>query len=224
METRRRGRGGRSFARQERFGRGGGGGGGQNRWLNRREAVPSRTWTPTSPSKTGRKDGTHRSGSRTTASRPPRVGPSSSLLTAPVELPTPLVAPVEQGALKRKATSPLMPRQTPTRRPISPTTPPRWELAHARVKGRFRDYITPPLETIEPLSCRWQQLPKEMDKVNIGLVDEGSRSTLVITHLHGELYQQVVIDRRVDNDICHLLLRYVFFLTTLFHIFFFFNL
>ena len=177
-------------------------------------AVPSGTRTPTWPSKTGGKDATYRSGSWTTASRPPPVRPSTPLLTAPVELPMPLVTLVERVALKRKALR-LMPRQTPSIRPTSRTMPPCWELAHAQIKGMFRDYITPPLETIEellhePPSCRWQQLPMEMGKINIGLVDEDTRSTLVITHLHGDLYQQVVIDRRVDNNTGHLLLRSVF--------------
>ena len=80
--------------------------GNQKRWVNRRERVTSGTWTPTSPE---RKNATHRSDCLKTASRPPPVGPSSLRLTAPVELPTPLVYPVEQVALKRKATPPLMP-------------------------------------------------------------------------------------------------------------------
>ena len=77
-------------------------------------------------------------------------------------------------------------------RPTDPTSPTRWELAHSRIKGRFKNYITPPLEIIadwprEPPSRRWQQLPKDVGKVNIGLVDETKTSTLIITALHGEL-------------------------------------
>ena len=103
-------------------------------------------------------------------------------------------APVEQVALKRKAISPSTPRQMQTTRPTSATTPPCWELAHTRIQGTFREHITPPLKTIEdlprePPSRRWQHLPTEMGKVNIGLVDEGTKSTLVIIHLQRELYQ-----------------------------------
>ena len=85
-------------------------------------------------------------------------------------------------------------------RPTEPTSPTRRDLAHSRVKGRF----TPPLENIknlprEPPTQRWQQLSKEMGKVNIGLVDqEGPTPMLIITHLHGELYQQVIIDKERD--------------------------
>ena len=62
-------------------------------------AVPSVSKALTSSTKTGGKDATYRSGPRTTASRPPPLGPS-----------TPLVATVEQVTLKMKATSPFIPQ------------------------------------------------------------------------------------------------------------------
>ena len=71
--------------------------------------------------------------------------------TAPVELPLKVVDPVEQVAQKRKATSPLDPR--PATRPTNSPSPTRWELVYNRIKGRFKDYITPPLETIADLPC-----------------------------------------------------------------------
>ena len=89
--------------------------------------------------KTGEKDDTYWSGSRPTASRLPPVGLFLQLLTAPVE---PLVAPVDQVALKSKATSPLMSRQALTSRSNSPTTP-RWELTHARIKGEVQGLYHP---------------------------------------------------------------------------------
>ena len=82
-------------------------------------------------------------------------------------------------------------------------SPTRWELAHSRIKGMFKDYITPPLETIvelpcEPASRRWQELPEDIGQTNIGLVEQGTRASLVLTHCQGELYQQVIIDKRVE--------------------------
>ena len=122
--------------------------GDQNRRLNRRwrSRLQSASTALTSSTKTGGKDAIH----RTTAPRPPPVGPSTHLLTEPVELPTPQVAHVKQVELKGNA----IPQQTPTIRPTSPTTPPCWELAHARIKGRFRDYITPPLDAIDTSHVR----------------------------------------------------------------------
>ena len=64
-----------------------------------------------------------------------------------------------------------------------------------RIKGRFKDFITPPLDNIadlprNPASSRWQILPEEMGKINIGMVEEGNRSFMILTNSHGELYQQ----------------------------------
>ena len=90
-----------------------------------------------------------------------------------------MVAPIEQVAQKRKATSALDPRPT-SRLAIANT---RWEFAHSQIK----DYITPPLETITDLPCkpasrRWQEFPEDMGKINIGLVERGTRLSLVLTH------------------------------------------
>ena len=63
-------------------------------------------------------------------------------LTALVELPPEVVAPVEQVARNREATSPL--DTGPTTRPTDPWSLPRWEIAHSRIKGRFNEYISPP--------------------------------------------------------------------------------
>ena len=93
--------------------------------------VPSGTRTLPSPAKSSGKDAKYRSGFRTTAFRPEASGPSSTHLSAQVELSSAHVVPVEQVTRKRKATSPL---------------PPRWEFAHSRIKGRFKNYITPSLE------------------------------------------------------------------------------
>ena len=126
----------------------------------------------------------------------------------------PFVPPVEQVAQKRKATSPLMPHQSETR-PTSPTAPTRSERAQSRLKGRYRSFITPPLENItdftrELPSRRWQQLPKEMGTINMGLVDEHFPSAaLILTHFHGELYQQAYVDSSVPSDTSHALLRSV---------------
>ena len=47
-----------------------------------------------------------------------------------------------------------------------------------------------------------------MGTINMGLVDENlSSAALILTHFHGELYQQVHIDSSVTNDTCHALLR-----------------
>ena len=114
------------------------------------------------------------------------------ILAAPVELATTFIVPVEHG-VQKKAYSPLKSRRSDSQ---SPT---RWELAHNRVKGRFKRYITPHLENIEdlprePPAQRWQKLPNDMGKFNIGVIDEdGPRPILVLTLLHQELYQQVII-------------------------------
>ena len=122
-------------------------GGGPKSVVQTASAVPSGTPNPTSPSRTGGKGATQRSGSQTTAPRPTSRRPSLTLLTAPVELSTTFVAPVEQVAEKRKATSPLSPRQT--NRPTNPKLPSRWGLAHSRIKGIFKDKPTShlPLKT-----------------------------------------------------------------------------
>ena len=117
---------------------------------------------------------------------PPSTGRSSLPPTARVELPPRAAAPVEQVALKRKATSPLPPEQET--RHTSPTSPTRWERAQSRLKGRFRRCITPPLDNIADLprelpSQRWHQLPEDMGEINIGLVDERLPSAaLILTH------------------------------------------
>ena len=134
---------------------------------------------------------------------------STLLPTAPVEPPVTMEVPVEQVAQKRKASSPL-PSQTATR-PVSPPSPRRWETARSRIRGRFRDYISPPVENIadlprEPAAHVWQVLPDEMGKVNIGLAGR-SINKLVITTSQGELFRQVVIDKAVDNTTGHALLK-----------------
>ena len=141
----------------------------------------------------------------------PRSSTSGSTLlpTAPVEPPVTMEVPVEQVAQKRKASSPL-PSQTATR-PVSPPSPRRWESARSRIRGRFRDYISPPVDNIadlprEPAAHVWQVLPDEMGKVNIGLAGR-SINKLVITTSQGELFRQVVIDKAVDNTTGHALLK-----------------
>ena len=141
----------------------------------------------------------------------PRSSTSGSTLlpTAPVEPPVTMEVPVEQVAQKRKASSPL-PSQTATR-PVSPPSPRRWETARSRIRGRFRDYISPPVDNIadlprEPATHVWQVLPDEMGKVNIGLAGR-SINKLVITTSQGELFRQVVIDKAVDNTTGHALLK-----------------
>ena len=114
--------------------------------------------------------------------------------------PVTMEVPVEQVAQKRKASS-LLPSQTATR-PVSPPSPRRWETARSRISGRFRDYISPPVDNIadlprEPAAHVWQVLPDEMGKVNIGLAGR-SINKLVITTSQGELFRQVVIDKAVE--------------------------
>ena len=46
-----------------------------------------------------------------------------------------------------------------------------------------------------------------MTQINIGLVKQGTKSSLVLTHFQGELYQQVIIDKRIDNETSHILQR-----------------
>ena len=116
-------------------------------------------------------------------------------------------------AQKRKACSPLEPRQPRRNDPPSPT---RWELARTKVKGKFKDCLSPPLDNeadlpVEPPSSRRLDLPEDMERVNIGITNEGGvRSTLVLTLLHQGLYQQVHMATRVDSDTCHRLLRSTF--------------
>ena len=146
----------------------------------------------------------------THASTPRSSTTGSTLLpAAPVEPPVTMEVPVEQVAQKRKASSPL-PSQTATR-PVSPPSPRRWETARSRIRGRFREYISPPGGKIgdlprEPATHLWQVLPDEMGKVNIGLAGR-SNSKLVITTSQGELFRQVVIDKAVDNTTGHALLK-----------------
>ena len=105
-----------------------GGGGGQKPAVQPLAVVLSGTQTPTSPSRTGGKGATYRSGSRRTSPRLPSNGPSHPHLAAPDELPMSLVAPVKQVALKQKKGYHLV-QQTlrhPHRRVVSkPTVGPR---------------------------------------------------------------------------------------------------
>ena len=134
--------------------------------------------------------------------RLPESGPSTTHLAAPVELPMSVV-PVEQLALKSKATSPE------EHQIIGP---------HHRHLGtefmvRARRHISPLVETISELpskspSKHWQKLGKEMGEINLGLVNEKeTTATLMLIHIHEDLYQQVYIDRSVSNVICHALQR-----------------
>ena len=128
------------------------------------------------------------------------------MTTAPVEPPVTMVVPVEQVAQTRKASSPLPPKTVT--RPVSPLSPTRWEKARGRI--RFREYISPPVENIadlprKPASETWQVLPDEMGNINIGLAGR-NKPILVISTCQGELFQQVVIDKTVDNATGHILL------------------
>ena len=75
--------------------------------------------------------------------------------------------------------------------------------------GRARRHISPLVETIPELPSelpfrRWQKLGNEMIEVNMGLVNEKEPSAaLVLTHLHEDLYEQVYVDRSVNNETCH---------------------
>ena len=233
METRGgRGREGRSQARQGRLR------GNQNRQLNCRRrsrllcrlqpsqelpgksrggpklvakppvAGPSGNRSPASPTRTTRTGSRQMNRTHTST---PRSSKSGSTLppAAPVEPPVTMEVPVEQVAQKRKASSPL-PSKTVTR-PVSPPSPRRWETARSRIRGRFREYISPPVDKIadlprEPATNIWPVLLDEMGKVNIGLAGR-SNSKLVITTSQGELFRQVVIDKAVDNTTGHALLR-----------------
>ena len=111
------------------------------------------------------------------------------------------VGPVDPAALKRKATSPLTEHRSVTR-PTSPSSPTSWDRAYNK-----------PKETISGLpselpSRRWQKLGKEMGEINMGLVNEKETPVAVmLTHFHGDLYQQVYIDGSVNNETCHALQR-----------------
>ena len=90
-----------------------GGGGGAKLVAKPATAVPYVTRALTSPIRASGRDATTRSGSRTSASQPQASGPSSSLRTTPVEPSITFVVPVEPVAPKRKASSPMKPRQPP---------------------------------------------------------------------------------------------------------------
>ena len=109
-------------------------------------AVPSDNWNPSSPTRTIGKGSRQKS-----PPRPSATGTSTLLPTAPVEPPVTAVVPVEQVAQKRKASSPLLPRNVT--RPTSPPTPPPtcWVQVRTRLKGRFEDFISPPVENITDL-------------------------------------------------------------------------
>ena len=137
--------------------------GDQSRWPNHQGAVPSGNRDPASPARTTGKGPRSKLGPFTTPPRPSSTGRSTLHPTARVEPPATAEVPVEQVAQKRKATSPL-PQQLSTR-PTSPSSPTRWEMARRRIKGRFKDYITPPIDNIadlprKPASSRWQILHK----------------------------------------------------------------
>ena len=118
------------------------------------------------------------------------------------------VAHGEPPALKRKATSPLTEHQSVTR----PTSPP-WNRACNRLRGRTRRQISPLVDTVpelpsKPRSQSWQKLGKEMGEIIMGLVNEKeSSAALVLTYFHEDLYQQGYIDRSVNSETCHALLR-----------------
>ena len=111
--------------------------------------------------------------------------PWSSSTVQSILLPAALIGPlataavpIEQVAQKRKAILPLLPRLSTC--PTSPSSSTCWEIARSQIKGRFKDYITPPLDNItdmlrKPASSRLQILPEEMGKINIGLVEDGNR-------------------------------------------------
>ena len=164
-------------------------------------AVPSGNRSPASPTRTTRTGPRQMYPTHTST---PWSSKSGTTLppTATMEVP------VEQVAQKRKASSPLPPKTVT--RPVSPPSPTRWEKARSRIRGRFRDYISTPVENIadlprKPASETWQVLPEEMGKVNIGLTGRNN-AILVIYTCQGELFQQVVIDKTADNATGHALL------------------
>ena len=170
-------------------------------------AVLSGNRSPDSPTRTTRKGPRQKYLTYTSTPRSSKTG-STLLPTAPVEPPVTAVVPVEQVAQKRKASSPLPPKTVT--RPVSPPSPTRWETARSRIRGWFREYISPPVDNIadlprKPASETWQVLPDEMGKINIGLTGR-NKPLLVISTCQGELFQQVVIDKTVDNATGHSLL------------------
>ena len=117
-----------------------------------------------------------------------------------------LVAPVKQVALKQKKGYHLV-QQTlrhPHRRVVSEPT--------VGTRGGSGITSTLPLKTSQTCltsypSQLWRQLPNIMGRINMGLVDEQENTWMLIhTHFHGDLYQQVYIDRSVTNDTWHALL------------------
>ena len=149
-------------------------------------AGPSGNRSPASPTRTTRTGPRQMYPTHTST---PRSSKSGSTLppAAPVEPPVTMEVPVEQVAQKRKASSPLPPKTVT--RPVSPPSPRRWETARSRIRGRFREYISPPVDNIadlprKPASDMWQVLPDEMGKVNIGLAGR-SNAMLVISTCQG---------------------------------------
>ena len=122
---------------------GGGGGEEQNRRLNSWRLSPVCEADPDSPSRRCGKGVV----SKKWAPRPSSSGPSSLHLSAPVELPPMVVAPVEQVAQKRKATTDDPSHQLTIANTLG--------LARSRIKGRLNNYITPPLKL--------PHLPEERD-------------------------------------------------------------
>ena len=142
-------------------------------------AVQSGSWNPAFPARTTGKGPRSKLDPFTNEPQSSSTGRSTLLPAAPVEPPATGAVPVEQVAQKRKASSPLPPRLS--MRPTSPSSPTRWEIARSLVKGRFKDYITPPFDNIadlprKPASSRWQIILEEMGKINIELVEDGNSS------------------------------------------------
>ena len=130
----------------------GGQGGDQNRKLDHRGrggAIPSGNRIPASPARTTGKEPRSSLAPFTSPPPPSSTGRSTLHPTAPVERPATAEVPVEQVAQKKNASSPL-PHRTVTR-PTSRSSPTRWERARSRIKGRFKDCITPPFDNISHL-------------------------------------------------------------------------
>ena len=112
------------------------------------------------------------------------------------------VAPIEPPALKRKATSPLTKHQCVTL-PTSSPSPTSWNQACNSIRGRARRHISPLVETIPELPSVGRSSERKWVKSPWLLVnDKEPSAALVLTHFHEDLYQQVYIDRSVNNETC----------------------